>query len=298
MLEFFAYNNVASDNVSTIGFVGLGPQTSSAKSFVSGLQAAGGVTTNTVTPVFSPSTNLTEFLYGGSPANIYFGVVKGETEGINGKNGPSHKIDPSDGSKGWNFKLADYKFNNAKVALATATDIRLSTQPFLLFPTIDLMSIYATVATSLTATQLACLTDETSSTCGASGMACSAFYDNFPGFEFTIDSTKYTLPPQAFLYDTGMWDESTNSFYNACVPMVSSDMTDTTTISAGLPFVSNFVPTLDYDNNAVSFGLNSASSDVVKLKSGMNGLDITLIIIGSVVGVGILGFVAFKCMKK
>ena len=80
--------------------------------------------------------------------------------------------------------------------------------------------------------------------------------------------------------------------------MMSTDMIDTTTIVAGLPFVSNFVPTLDYDNNAVSFGLNSASSDVVKLKSGMNGLDITLIVIGSVVGVGILGFVAFKCMKK
>ena len=136
---------------------------------------------------------------GGSPANIYFGVVKGETEGINGKNGPSHKIDPSDGSMGWNFKLADYKFNNAKVVAATATDIRLSTQPFLLFPFIDFMSIYGTISTSLTAAQLACMMDDAQ--CGASGMACSEFYDNFPGFEFTIDSTKYTLPPQAFLYD-------------------------------------------------------------------------------------------------
>ena len=82
MLEFFAYNQVASDNVDTIGFIGLGPQTSGTKSFVSGLQAAGGVTTNMVTPVFSPSTNLTAFMEGGSPANIYFGVVKNENEGI------------------------------------------------------------------------------------------------------------------------------------------------------------------------------------------------------------------------
>lgn len=75
-------------------------------------------------------------------------------------------------------------------------------------------------------------------------------------------------------------------------------MDGSTTIIAGLPFTSNFVPTLDYDNNAVSFGVNAKANEAISLKSGMNGLDITLIVVGSVVGVGILAFVAFKCMKK
>lgn len=153
MFEFFVFNNYESLLSDTMGFIGLGPKTSGTTSFVGALQAAGTVSTSTVTPVFSPLTNFTDFLDGGNQANIYFGVVKGETEGIQGKSGPTHKIDPSDGSHGWSFKLADYKFNNAKVQMSTATHIELSTQFLMMFPAMDYTMIVATMLTTLTMSQ-------------------------------------------------------------------------------------------------------------------------------------------------
>ena len=70
-------------------------------------------------------------------------------------------------------------------------------------------------------------------------------------------------------------------------------------ITAGLPFVSNFVPTFDYSSNTVTFALSATAPSETKLATtGLSGGAIAGIVIGSVVGVAAIGFIAFKCMKK
>jgi Na+/H+ antiporter NhaA len=88
------------------------------------------------------------------------------------------------------------------------------------------------------------------------------------------------------------------TYFNSCIPAFLSGPTSSTTIEAGLPFSANYVPTFDYDKNTVSFAVNVNATQNTKLAAGLSGGAIAGIIIGCVVGVAAISFIAFKCMKK
>lgn len=79
--------------------------------------------------------------------------------------------------------------------------MRVSSFPFIYFPTVDAAAIMASYALLLSPAQYACLIDPSVEKCGTTGMACSSYYSVSPSLVFTIDGEQYTLPAQAYLLD-------------------------------------------------------------------------------------------------
>lgn len=88
--------------------------------------------------------------------------------------------------------------------------------------------------------------------CYSSQASCSTYYKSLPNLEWKVDSTTYTMPPQAYTYSTTIGFNG----YNSCTVMVSFNAVSTDTHTLGEPFLRQFVSTFDFDKNKVSFAQN------------------------------------------
>lgn len=66
----------------------------------------------------------------------------------------------------------------------------------------------------------------------------------------------------------------------------------------GLPFLESFVTLLDYEKSMISFAVNSQAAPGVMAVHKMNGLDIGLIVSGSVLVLVAVGGIVYWCKKS
>ena len=99
------------------------------------------------------------------------------------------------------MNLDSYTFNGSAVVDSTAKYLRVSSFPFIYFPTVDAAAILASYLLLLSPQQTSCMLDPSIENCGATGMTCSNYYSVSPSVVFTIDGEQYTLPAQAYLLD-------------------------------------------------------------------------------------------------
>ena len=76
--------------------------------------------------------------------------------------------------------------------------------------------------------------------------SCDEFIADIPSLSFTIDDVKYNLPAEAFTYFSG-------GNYGACKIIVGAHHADESLVILGDSFLEQFQPTLDFDDNTLSF---------------------------------------------
>ena len=81
-------------------------------------------------------------------------------------------------------------------------------------------------------------------------VGCEAYYEKLPVLTFKIGSTDYQLSPEAYAINAAFPETG----LNICASPISYDLYNTDTIVLGQTFLSQFVPTYNFDKNTVSFG--------------------------------------------
>jgi len=77
-----------------------------------------------------------------------------------------------------------------------------------------------------------------------------------------------------------------------------SQWNETSTAVFGLPFLESFVTLLDYDKSTVAFAVNSQAPNGVMVVHKLTGLDIGVIVVGTVLALGAIIGVVLWCRKK
>ena len=94
--------------------------------------------------------------------------------------------------------------------------------------------------------------------------SCDKFIADIPSLSFTIDDVTYNLPAEAFTYFTG-------GNYGACKIIVGAHHADESLVILGDSFLQQFQPTLDFDDNTLSFVIaDDAASGVSFTTVGVN----------------------------
>ena len=79
--------------------------------------------------------------------------------------------------------------------------------------------------------------------------------------------------------------------------MLSQNTNSNDTYILGSPFVENFITELDFRHNTVRFSLNSNSTATLEAFS-TSPVDLTLVILGSLVGLILLGCTIWLCCRR
>ena len=131
--------------------------------------------------------------------------------------------------------------------------------------------------------------------CVSPYVSCDNYLSKLPTLTFTIDSTEYKLPPQAYAYS---YLNSGPTWTDACMIQIQYNMYSQDTVLLGLPFINQYVPTFDFSKNTVSFGVSVGANPGVLVVNHMSSGAIAGIVVGAVAAVAIIAVVAIKCRKK
>ena len=143
--EFFLYDYTNAYHVSAGGYVtgtiGFGPTVNGTTGFVTALMNQGTIGSNTMQTVFPSISNGTKFLNGQYTSTLNIGgTVSSSTKG---KSSAEHSLAVSSGLYGWILNLDSYTFNGNTVPDSTARYLRISSLPYVVFPSADSAMIVA-----------------------------------------------------------------------------------------------------------------------------------------------------------
>lgn len=148
--------------------------------------------------------------------------------------------------KVWMLDLDDIIYNDNTIKKSNVTHAVLnSNSPFIYIEKDDFNEFTAQV--SKHAPGIDCTINE-GSYCVSMNDTCDTFYSQLKNLEFSIDGTKYVIPPEGY-------SETDNNQGYACMLWISH-RSEVETIELGTAFLQNFVTSYEYRSAKVNFGLN------------------------------------------
>ena len=157
----------------------------------------------------------------------------------------------------WMLGIDDIIYNGESIKKSNVTHAALnSNSPFILLEKDDFNAFTAHL--TLHAPGINCTINE-GTFCVSFDDTCDTFYEHMHNFEFSIDGTKYVIPPEGY-------SESDSSQGYACMIWISLRH-EVETIELGTVFLQNFVTSYDYRSGKVNFGLNVNAPEGTKINS-------------------------------
>ena len=149
------------------------------------------------------------------------------------------------------LNLDDIIYNSKSIKVSNVTHATLnSNSPFIYLEEADFNLFTAELANSTP--EINCTYNE-GSYCASINLTCDNFYMQMKDFEFSIDGTRYVVPPEGYT-------ESNSDKGYACMIWVSLRH-EIETIELGTSFLQNFVASYDYRAGVINLGLNVNAPD-------------------------------------